>query len=914
MIEHLRRAVPLREGAGLADGQLLGSFIERRDEAALTALVKRHGPMVWGVCRRLLSHHDAEDAFQATFLVLVRKAVSIVPRELVGNFLYGVAHQAALQARRTAARRRAREVQVMVMPDTEAVQQDQRADVQPLLDQELSRLPDNYRAVIVLCDLEGRTRKQVTRQLGVPEGTVAGRLARARAILAKRLTQRGVTLSGGTLAAVIAQQPAAGVPTSVVSNTISAASSFAAGPAAATGPVSVKIAALTEGVLKAMLLNKLKTVTTVLFVALGMVVFGGGLYLHQAEAQQGPADKSPAASQTDENEGEAPREKAQGPNKIMVLRASHLTLLDPDGKNARKVGEDKLHMLGARLSPDGKKVGALFQTPQKELVPPPPPGEQKGEVKLFVCELEKKQSWTDLGVMCRFFAWSADGTEIACSDCTDELYPQFNNGPNMKSPEATHFVVNVATKQKTALKLSKDHVITDWSRDGKLFLTTSVDGRAGEKVARMHLMSRNGTEHRALTDGKQPAMFGRLSPDGKRVLYCTPLTAPEPESNKRYKLGLDVLDIASGKVDRVQESGDIYSYCWSPDAKRIAYAWREWNEGEFIDLLSKEHKCYLVVCHQDGKNRKTIATETGRSPATIAINPEDWQQGDKPLVKVPQKQEQTQEKEAFTAWGEEVGGLQAGVGFLPGKKRTYYHGETVTLVYRVRNVGKKEVKFEYLKEFFMERPFNVTDGDGKPVPQEAAVYMGAHLAVEVNLAPGKEIELYENRLELKPGNKASPHTLWASGKVSLWYERLFGNTSAGQIKLDPTLSKLATGKVELEIKSDPFATPGKESPQKQDREDANLKPIKIGVYIEKVNVDTSTITASCVLIGEVDNVTKPLRFENLRVAEKATITARGKEVKLTDLQLLPRDTPFYLFLKAYEFGGFEVVGIETIRK
>jgi RNA polymerase sigma factor (sigma-70 family) len=230
VIQHLRRAVLLRDGTGLGDGELLGCFIERHDQAALAALVKRHGPMVWGVCCRLLGHHDAEDAFQATFLVLVRKAASVVPREMVGNWLYGVAHQTALQARRTAARRRAREVQVTKMPDTEPVRQDQWPDVQPLLDQELSRLQDNYRAVIVLCDLEGQTRKEVARRLRVPEGTVAGRLARARAMLAKRLARRGVVLSGGALAAVLAQNVAsAGVPNSVVSSTIARQTSLRQG-------------------------------------------------------------------------------------------------------------------------------------------------------------------------------------------------------------------------------------------------------------------------------------------------------------------------------------------------------------------------------------------------------------------------------------------------------------------------------------------------------------------------------------------------------------------------------------------------------------------------------------------------------------------------------------------------------------
>jgi RNA polymerase sigma factor (sigma-70 family) len=170
VIEHLHGALLLRAGNGLDDSELLRNFLERHDEAALATLVKRHGSMVWGLCRRLLSYHDAEDAFQATFLVLVRKATSIVPKEMVGNWLYGVAHQTALQARRTVARRRAREVQVTEMPETEAVQQERWSDVQSLLDQELSHLPNNYRVVIVLCDLEGRTRKEVARQLECRKG------------------------------------------------------------------------------------------------------------------------------------------------------------------------------------------------------------------------------------------------------------------------------------------------------------------------------------------------------------------------------------------------------------------------------------------------------------------------------------------------------------------------------------------------------------------------------------------------------------------------------------------------------------------------------------------------------------------------------------------------------------------------
>src|SRR6516164_2599734 len=145
VIEHLRRAV-LGDGAGLGDGELLGCFLEHHDEAALAALVRRHGSMVWGVCRRLRNHHDAEDAFQATFLVLVRKAASVLPRGMVANWLYGVAHRTALKARATVARRNERERQVATMPEPAGKEHDLWRDLHPMLDEELSRLPDKYRA------------------------------------------------------------------------------------------------------------------------------------------------------------------------------------------------------------------------------------------------------------------------------------------------------------------------------------------------------------------------------------------------------------------------------------------------------------------------------------------------------------------------------------------------------------------------------------------------------------------------------------------------------------------------------------------------------------------------------------------------------------------------------------------------
>jgi RNA polymerase sigma factor (sigma-70 family) len=258
-------------GDGATDGDLLARFLSRQDEDALAALVRRHASMVWGVCRRLLNHHDAEDAFQATFLVLVRKAAD-VPGQAVANWLYGVARQTAVRLRATAAKRRKRETQVVSMPEP-TVAEVRDADWQALLDEELSHLPDHYRSVIVLCDLEGTTRKEAARQLAIPEGSVASRLARARAMLAKRLTRRGLC-SGGSVAAVLSAASASGsAPPALVASTIEAVTLVAAAATCralhetTTGVISARVAALTEGVITAMLIAKVRGV-----VAMALVV------------------------------------------------------------------------------------------------------------------------------------------------------------------------------------------------------------------------------------------------------------------------------------------------------------------------------------------------------------------------------------------------------------------------------------------------------------------------------------------------------------------------------------------------------------------------------------------------------------------------------------------------------------------
>jgi RNA polymerase sigma factor (sigma-70 family) len=343
-IQHVHRAVLLRDGAGLTDEELLKAFISHREEAAIAALVRRHSPMVWGVCRRVLPcYHDAEDAFQATFLVLVRKAASIASPELLANWLYRVAYQTALNARATAARRKERERQVTDMPEPEVVPQDHCHDLRTLLDEALSRLPDKYRAVIILCDLETRTRQEAARQLGVPEGTVAGRLARARMMLAKRLTRHGLATAGGAVAVALAQDVAsAGVPIAVVSNTIKAATAFAAGHGAGGGVIAPEVAALTQGVLKTMLWGKLKVATAVLLGVLACAGGGAVAFLPMAAGQQETESTAPKVSPDDKKPDKG---KLQGT--WVAVSAEH---------NGAKIDGDDPGIKSTKMTFDGDKV------------------------------------------------------------------------------------------------------------------------------------------------------------------------------------------------------------------------------------------------------------------------------------------------------------------------------------------------------------------------------------------------------------------------------------------------------------------------------------------------------------------------------------------------------------------------------
>jgi RNA polymerase sigma factor (sigma-70 family) len=275
VLPHLCRLFGNSPGRDLPDADLLDRFLARCDAEAFAALVRRHGPTVFGVCRRVLRHtQDAEDAFQATFLVLARKARSIARRGALGSWLYGVARRVALKARDDAVRRRRHERRAANGTGEQAACADTGDAVGHILDEEVNRLPDKYRQPVVLCYFDGKTYQEAARLLGWPAGTTAARLARARALLHTRLVRRGVTLSSGALAVRLAEGTTAAAEACLLAEaTANAAVRWLIDPA--TAAVSIPVIALTQGVVNAMVMQRLKALASVLLVV-GLLVGGAG--------------------------------------------------------------------------------------------------------------------------------------------------------------------------------------------------------------------------------------------------------------------------------------------------------------------------------------------------------------------------------------------------------------------------------------------------------------------------------------------------------------------------------------------------------------------------------------------------------------------------------------------------------------
>jgi RNA polymerase sigma factor (sigma-70 family) len=349
---------------GISDEQLLNRFIAERDEAAFAALVRRHGPMVQGVCSRILRNsHDSEDAFQATFLALVQKARFVANRQALASWLYTVAYRSALEVQIRNTRRQSRERRVaMRRPETKSPDPQ---DWRPVLDRELNGLPEKYRAPIILCDLNGLSRREAARQLHLAEGTLSSRLATGRRMLAERLSRHGVALSGGALALSLSEASAS-VPPSLIGLTTKSALLVAAGQTAA---ISARIALIMKGAAQAMFLAKLKPVIATVMA----LVLGTGTLTYFANGQSGAAG-NPTASAKPSNEVAALRHENEG------LKAALKVMRDKD--DAAQVAQllelaerakERIKTLEKRIRELESEVASLKGFLEQQLNSPPAP-------------------------------------------------------------------------------------------------------------------------------------------------------------------------------------------------------------------------------------------------------------------------------------------------------------------------------------------------------------------------------------------------------------------------------------------------------------------------------------------------------------------------------------------------------------
>jgi RNA polymerase sigma factor (sigma-70 family) len=270
------------------DAQLIAQFVNQRDETAFTTLLRRHGPMVRAVClRELHDVNDAEDAFQATFMVFVRKANTLSQRERVASWLHGVAQRIARKARVLQVRRRAVALDLRDVAAPEMMCDLAWRELQFVLDEEIGGLPAKYRDPIVLCYLEGLTYSAAANRLGVPAGTVSGRLDRARDLLRTRLVRRGLTLSAGLLGTLLAQNAtSAAVPPALLQSTMEVGLAF---NGLGAGSISGKALLLAEGALRSFLFAKVKVVAGFLLASVVMVAGGYGLHRFIVAKETGPA-------------------------------------------------------------------------------------------------------------------------------------------------------------------------------------------------------------------------------------------------------------------------------------------------------------------------------------------------------------------------------------------------------------------------------------------------------------------------------------------------------------------------------------------------------------------------------------------------------------------------------------------------
>ncbi len=556
----------------VTDGQLLERFATRRGEAsedAFAALVERHGPVVLRLCRSVLrDEHEAQDAFQATFLVLAQKARSLCVRDSLGPWIHSVAYRVASCARAAAIRRRrhARRHGELAAGRLAVYQDVDQGDLQAVVHEEIDRLPEHFRTPLVLCDLEGCSHEQAARQLGWPVGTVKSRQARGRQRLRDRLIQRGLAPSPAT-ALGAARMPEMAVPPALMKSTANLATICA-------GAGSARVAVLAREVLTIMFLQSLKLKVLSLSVIALLSAGAGSLAWRATAAMPKKAQAAPATS----GEAQVAVAKRERPGKIYITaeRADPrggggiirgLIAVDPT-TGARTDILDRCWMR-PRVSPDGRSVA--FER----------------DDALWVHELDgnaEPRRIVELGAANDGSppVWSPDGRQIILS---------------LRQRHTTRRV-NIDGTGSEGLPVPPEDLVLDWSSDGRWLVTASHRGATNGWV--LYIMRPDGTQQRRITEEGNP-FYARFSPDGRRVLYT--------DNGRGEQDGIWVVDADGKNARRVFPIAPpprvaVASACWSPDGKRIAIILTGLQRD--VNAAQLPLPVQLVVMDLDGDHRVQI--------------------------------------------------------------------------------------------------------------------------------------------------------------------------------------------------------------------------------------------------------------------------------------------------------------------
>ncbi|MDR3632426.1 MAG: sigma-70 family RNA polymerase sigma factor [Isosphaeraceae bacterium] len=564
--------------AGADEGRLLERFVSRGDESAFEAIVSRFGPMVLGVCRRMLDDpDDVEDAFQATFLILVRKASRVRDRDLLGNWLYGVAYRVAVRTRSHVRRRQRREV---ARVEDEAVPaSESRAgewlDLRRVLDEEVSRLPEKYRIPVCLCYFQDQSYEEAAQRLQWPIGTVRSRLSKARELMRARLVRRGVALPAGFLAVALQStlSEAARSP-KLLEKTVTSAMQVAAAKAVSTGCVSGVVARLVREVMMSAFLVKLKWVSGVVLIV--GAVGTGALVL--ARSQGGTAVGQRSTNLTNEPDAGT----ANGTeNALPPLRTGLAINGEPEGR------EDQAADASATSTTVGQFVELLKAHPAK---PSPAPERNglylldvdRGDVTLVADEPDPGRTH------CGSSWWAAAGNRILF-DAT----PKANwNQTHLRSiARADGRLVQADLGPGNCPSLSPD---------GRRIAFIMNAGAAPGAEAGVWLMNSDGSERRRLGG------YGRAkwAPDGRQLLVSAFNTPPEPTT-------LALLDVETGRTQPLTIPGqEVFSVpSWAGD-------------GTIVTVLGTHHFAEsIALVDLSNPDAATVKETLWKQENALAVDP-----------------------------------------------------------------------------------------------------------------------------------------------------------------------------------------------------------------------------------------------------------------------------------------------------